>query len=48
MIALVRRAEPSAFWTYAAPVLAVLLTMVVGAGLFAGATEGFDFGKPTF
>ena len=35
MIALVRRAEPSAGWTYAAPVLAVLLTMAVGAALFA-------------
>ncbi len=35
MIALVRRAEPSAKWTYAAPLLAVLLTMAIGAALFA-------------
>ncbi|MEL6573038.1 MAG: ABC transporter permease [Pseudomonadota bacterium] len=35
MIGLVRRAEPSAGWTYAAPVFAVLLTMAVGAALFA-------------
>ncbi len=35
MIALVRRAAPSQGWTYAAPILAVFLTMIVGAALFA-------------
>jgi simple sugar transport system permease protein len=35
MIALVKRAEPSRFWTIATPLLAVLLTMLVGGAMFA-------------
>ncbi|MFN3663247.1 ABC transporter permease [Yoonia sp.] len=35
MIRLEKRTAPSAFWTYAAPVLAVVLTMVCGGLLFA-------------
>ena len=35
MIALEKRPQPSAFWSLAAPIVAVLLTMIAGAGLFA-------------
>jgi ABC-type uncharacterized transport system permease subunit len=35
MIQLEKRKEPSAFWTYATPVLAVVLTMILGGLLFA-------------
>ncbi|MBQ2260690.1 MAG: ABC transporter permease [Loktanella sp.] len=35
MIRLEKRTAPSQFWTYAAPVLAVLLTMICGGLLFA-------------
>ena len=35
MIQLEKRKEPSTFWIYATPVLAVFLTMVLGGLLFA-------------
>jgi ABC-type uncharacterized transport system permease subunit len=35
MIQLEKRKEPSAFWTYSTPVLAVVLTMILGGLLFA-------------
>lgn len=35
MIKLEKRPQPSQVWTFATPVLAVFLTMIVGAGLFA-------------
>lgn len=35
MIALEKRPQPSRFWSLAAPVVAVFLTMIAGAGLFA-------------
>jgi len=35
MLTLQRRAKPSATWVYLAPLMAVLFTMVVGAGLFS-------------
>lgn len=35
MIALEKRPQPSQVWSLAAPVVAVLLTMVAGAALFA-------------
>ncbi len=35
MIALEKRPEPSRFWSWATPVLAVLLTMVAGGAMFA-------------
>jgi simple sugar transport system permease protein len=35
MIMLEKRAQPSRSWTFATPVLAVVLTMLVGGGLFA-------------
>jgi ABC-type uncharacterized transport system permease subunit len=35
MIRLEKRKEPSVFWIYATPVLAVVLTMLVGGLLFA-------------
>jgi len=35
MIALEKRPQPSQFWSYAAPIVAVILTMIAGAVLFA-------------
>jgi len=35
MITFVKRPQPSKFWTIATPVLAVLLTMILGGLLFA-------------
>jgi len=35
MLKLEKRPQPSAFWSYAAPIVAVLITMVFGAALFA-------------
>jgi simple sugar transport system permease protein len=40
MLTLEKRPQPSTFWSYAAPVVAVALTMVFGAALFAA------LGKP--
>lgn len=40
MIALEKRPQPSGFWSYAAPIVAVIITMIFGAGLFAA------LGKP--
>ena len=40
MLTLEKRPQPSQFWAYGAPVLAVLLTMIFGAALFAA------LGKP--
>ena len=34
MIELKPRAEASVFWTYASPVLALLLTVCIGLGIF--------------
>ena len=35
MLKLEKRPQPSKFWTYAAPLLAVVITIVLGMGLFA-------------
>ena len=35
MIALEKRPQPSQFWSFAAPIVAVILTMIFGAALFA-------------
>ena len=34
MITLEKRPQPSQFWTFAAPIVAVILTMIFGAALF--------------
>jgi ABC-type uncharacterized transport system permease subunit len=39
MVNLERRPEPSKLWTYTTPLLAIFLTMIAGAALFAGLGE---------